>query len=82
MSTTKTPPPHPQPRRTARTKTLGLNEVAEVLGVTRKTLVRWLKAGLFPQPAVRGYGPRGKMLWSTAQVEEVLAGKFPAGRTK
>jgi hypothetical protein len=56
-------------------KPLSRAEVADLLGVQRKTLSRWVRQRLFPKPTIRGYGRNGKMLWSAGVVARALEGR-------
>jgi hypothetical protein len=55
-----------------------LAELEGMIGATKKTIMSWVKVGIFPAPALRGRGP-GKHWWNLAEVEAALAGNFTAG---
>lgn len=54
-------------------------EFAAALGISVKTLDRWLAAALLPAP-VRGEGPKGRpgwRRWPAKELAAALAGRFP-----
>jgi predicted DNA-binding transcriptional regulator AlpA len=56
---------------------LGLNELAEVLGVSRSSVFRYLKREDFPEPALRLGRSNG---WSLAAVERWKTDHLPVPR--
>jgi predicted DNA-binding transcriptional regulator AlpA len=57
---------------------LTMEQVSELFGCTRKTLMRQVNAGVFPAPLARS-PYRRKKLWPRKVVEEVLSGQLVAG---
>jgi DNA-binding transcriptional MerR regulator len=57
------------PVRTPSTQVLTTDQVAKILGITKKTLKNWLKAGKIPEP------PRNQInnyrIWTLADVEAI-----------
>jgi hypothetical protein len=51
-----------------------LTELEVMIGATRKTIMAWIKEGLFPGPVLRGRR-RGKLFWNLDQVERALEGQ-------
>jgi predicted DNA-binding transcriptional regulator AlpA len=49
-----------------------LKELTTMFGVTRKTVLAWVRAGRFPPPLAIS---RHKFLWPRAVIEAVLAGR-------
>jgi predicted DNA-binding transcriptional regulator AlpA len=47
---------------------LNKKEVARVLRVTERTLVKWYETGVFPRPIQPGH--RGSLRWSRATVQK------------
>ncbi len=48
--------------------TFSTQEVADLIGVTKRTILRWLKAGLIPEPIKQDNGYR---VWTGYDVAEV-----------
>jgi predicted DNA-binding transcriptional regulator AlpA len=58
------------------TRLLSTRQVAEMVGVTTKTLLSWVRAGKFPRPLQIGMR---KLLWSPEAVQHALAAQ-PIGK--
>lgn len=59
---------------------LSLAEVADALGVSARTIQRWVRAGVFPKP-FRPSGRLGRPRWRRADIELfVKAGSIHAYR--
>jgi predicted DNA-binding transcriptional regulator AlpA len=61
---------------TATDKCMTLKELTDVFGVTKKTLLGWVRQGRFPPPLSVS---RHKFLWPRAVIEAVLAGRSVKG---
>jgi hypothetical protein len=51
-----------------------LAELEAMIGATKKTIMAWVKVGIFPAPVLRGRG-HGKLRWNIAHVERALEGQ-------
>ena len=56
---------------------LGLAEVAELLGTTRRNAIRWTRSPSFPEPIAR---LRATPVWKRADVERWRKNRKPNGR--
>jgi excisionase family DNA binding protein len=52
-------------------ETVTLNEVAQILGVSRVTIMRWVEQGRFPQPLRIG---KLCKVWSRKIIDKLLEG--------
>lgn len=48
---------------------LTTEEVLQMLRITKSTLFRWIKEGIFPKPLAY---PKGKRLWAKEDIEEFV----------
>jgi prophage regulatory protein len=55
-------------------KLLRVGELSDWLGVSRSTIYKWVKDGMFPEPVILGHddGKRSASRWKTADVETWL----------
>jgi predicted DNA-binding transcriptional regulator AlpA len=64
---------------TATSKCVTLKELVGMFGVTKKTLLGWVRQGRFPKPLA--VSPN-KFIWPRAVIEAVLAGRQGGEGTK
>jgi DNA-binding transcriptional MerR regulator len=53
---------------------LSQSEAAAILGVTRRTLNNWHRAGYGPQPVREGDRPGARLLYDRAEIETLATG--------
>lgn len=53
-------------------KIININELVNILGVSKTTLWRWRKEGDFPEPIILG---KNIIVWKESQIEEWLNNK-------
>lgn len=56
---------------------LSRKEVASALGVTTRTIYKWVAKGKFPPPAMIFGRPR----WKVTDIEEYVSGQFSRARS-
>lgn len=56
---------------------LSRKEVANVMGVTTRTIYNWVERGKFPPPAMIFGRPR----WKATDIEEYVSGQFSRARS-
>lgn len=54
---------------------LGVQEVAEILGIVPRTLARWIEKGHFPAPTKLGGAKNSRMNWRESTVNNWIAEK-------
>lgn len=62
-----------------RSDLLGLAEVAELLGTTRRNAIRWTQSEGFPEPIAR---LRATPVWERGDVEQWAKARKPNGRRR
>src|SRR5262245_12285096 len=55
------------------------NAVARALGISTRTVARWVSCGQLPAPLRLGAGPKPRLLWRLSEIEAYLARLEAAG---